>query len=80
MLVKATNKYEQLNLQDKELKRIPKLGEEFEVTEERYNLLNKNNEFNVAFVEKVKEIETATVKPKAETATIKTRKKANNDI
>lgn len=75
MLVKATNKYEELKLKDKELNRIPKAGEEFEVTEERYNLLNKNNKFNVVFVEKVEEIETAIAKPKVETAIKKTRKK-----
>lgn len=75
MLVKATNKYEKLKLKDKELNRIPKAGEEFEVTEERYNLLNKDNKFNVAFVEKVEEVETATRKSEVETAIKKTRKK-----
>lgn len=80
MLVRATNKYEELKLKDKGLNRIPKAGEEFEVTEERYNLLNKNNKFNVVFVEKVEEIETATVKPKVETAIKKTRKVKNIEI
>lgn len=76
MLVRATDKYEKLNLQDNELKRIPKEGEEFEVTKERYEVLTKTNKFNEIFVEKVEEVETATKKAKAETVVKKTRKKA----
>lgn len=78
MLVKATNKYKQLNLKDNELGRIPEEGETFEVTEERYKVLTQTNKFNAIFVEKVeevKEIETATKKVKTETAVKKTRKK-----
>lgn len=75
MLVKATNKYKELNLKDNELGRIPKAGEEFEVTEERYKVLTKTNKFNTVFVEKVEEVETATKKVKTETAVKKTRKK-----
>ena len=73
MRVRATDKYEKLNLQDNELKRIPKAGEEFEVTDERYKVLTKTNSFNVAFVEKIEEIEIATVKAEVETAVKKTR-------
>ena len=84
MLVKATDKYEKLNLKDNELGRIPKKGEEFEVSEERYKVLTQTNRFNEVFVEKVeqaKEIETATKKAKTEkavkkTTTKKTTKKA----
>lgn len=54
MLVKATDKYEKLNIQDNELGRIPKLGEEWEITEERYNVLTKTNKYNTVFVEKVR--------------------------
>ena len=54
MLVKATDKYEKYNLKDKELNRVPKEGEIFEVSEERYEVLTKTNKFNVKFVEKVK--------------------------
>lgn len=75
MKVKATNKYEELGLQDNELGRIPKTGEEFEVSNERYEVLTKTNKWNVAFVEKVeeaKEIETATKKIKTEKAVKKT--------
>lgn len=75
MLVEATNKYEELNLRDKELNRIPKIGEKFEVTEERFEVLSKNNKYNVAFVKKVEEIEIAKKEIKAETAVKKTKKK-----
>ena len=53
MLVKATDKYEKLNIQDNELGRIPKAGEEWEISEERYNVLTKTNKYNTVFVEKV---------------------------
>ena len=78
MLVRATDKYEKLNLKDNELNRIPKVGEEFEVSKERYEVLTKTNKFNVVFVEKVeevKEVETATKKVKTEKAVKKTTRK-----
>lgn len=75
MLVRATNKYQKLNLQDNELGRIPQEGEQFEVSEERYQVLTKTNKFNVVFVEKVEEIETAVKKVKTEKAVKKTTKK-----
>ena len=78
MKVKATDKYEKLNLKDKELDRIPKAGEVFEVTEERYEVLTKTNRFNEVFVEEVKEteqIEKAVKKVKSEKATKDTTKK-----
>lgn len=55
MKVKATNEYVKLNLQDKELNRIPVEGEVFEVSKERYEVLTKTNTFGVVFVEKVEE-------------------------
>lgn len=79
MLVRATNKYEKLNLQDNELGRIPKAGDEWEISEERYEVLTKTNKFHEVFVEKaeeVKEVETATKKVKTEKAVKKTTKKA----
>lgn len=76
MKVRATNKYEELKLQDNELKRIPKEGEEFEVSEERFEVLTKTNSFGVVFVEKVEEIETAKKEVKTEKAVKKTTKKA----
>ena len=76
MLVRATDKYEKMKLQDNELGRIPKAGEEFEVSEVRYEVLTKTNKFNVVFVEKVEELETAVKKVKTEKAVKKTTKKA----
>jgi len=76
MKVRATDKYEKLNLQDNELKRIPKAGEEFEVSEERFNVLTKTNSFGVVFVEKVVEVETAKKEVKTEKAVRKTTKKS----
>lgn len=78
MLVKATDKYEKLNLKDIELNRIPREGEKWEVSEERYKVLTQTNKFNEVFVEKVeetKEIETATKKVNTEKAVKKTTKK-----
>ncbi len=78
MLVKATNQYEKNNVEDSELKRIPKEGEQWEVTEERYNILKSNNSFGVAFVEKVEkeiEVETAVKQTSKETADKKITKK-----
>ena len=54
MKVKATEMYNKLNVKDKELGRIPEVGEEFEISEERYEVLTKTNKFKVAFVSKVK--------------------------
>lgn len=79
MKVKATEMYKKLNVQDKELGRIPEVGEEFEISEERYEVLTKTNPNKVVFVEKVEEvkvIETATKKVKTEKAVKKTTKKA----
>lgn len=78
MLVKATDKYEKLNLKDNELGRIPKEGEEFEVSKERYKILTQTNKFNEVFVEKIKkteEVETAIKKVKTEKAVKKTTNK-----
>lgn len=74
MLVKATDQYEKLDLKDKELNRIPKKGEEFNVSEERYKVLAGNNKYKKVFVEKV--IETATKKVEKETAVKKTAKRS----
>lgn len=75
MLVRATDKYEKLNLKDNELGRKPKKGEEFEVSEERFKVLTETNKYKEVFVERVEEIETATKKVEAETAVKKRRKK-----
>ena len=76
MLVRATDKYEKLNLKDNELGRMPKKGEEFEVSKERFEVLTKTNKYKAVFVEKVEKIETATKEVKAEKAIKRTTKKA----
>lgn len=76
MKVRATDKYEKLNIKDNELGRIPKQGEEFEISEERFKVLTQTNKFNIVFVEKVEEVETAVKKVKTEKAIKKTTKKA----
>lgn len=76
MKVRATDKYEKLNIKDNELGRIPKQGEEFEISEERFKVLTQTNKFNIVFVEKVEEVETAVKKVKTEKAVKKPAKKA----
>lgn len=56
--VRALNTYEKNNVIDNELRIIPKEGYEFEVTEERYKILTKDNKLNLKFVEKVKKEKT----------------------
>ena len=53
-----TDKYEELNIEDIELKKKPKKGEEWEITEERFEVLTKNNPYNAVFVEKVRKKKT----------------------
>ena len=55
MKVKATAEYEKRGLKDAVLDRIPKKGEVFEVSEERFEILSGKNPFNVRFIEKVEE-------------------------
>ena len=76
MKVRATDKYQKLNIKDNELDRIPKQGEEFEISEERFKVLTQTNKFNIVFVEKVEEVETAVKKVKTEKAVKKTTKKS----
>ena len=84
MLVKATDKYEKLNVKDLELDKTPKKGEIFEVSEERYKVLTKTNEYHEVFVEKIgetKEVETAIKKVEKETAIKKkTTKKTTKKV
>lgn len=53
MKVKATDQYEKLGLTDKVLQRKPKKGEIFEVTRERFEVLNGKNEYKEIFVEEI---------------------------
>lgn len=67
--VEALNTYEQFNITDAELGRIPKAGEQFEVTKERLNILMGNNSRGITYVkivEPVKEVKKA-ILPKKET-------------
>lgn len=57
MKVKATNKYKELNVKDSQLDRMPEVGEEFEITEERYKVLTETNKYKAVFVEKIEEKE-----------------------
>jgi len=67
--VEALNTYELYNITDAQLGRIPKEGEQFEITKERLNVLLGNNPSGKVFVkivEPVKEVKKA-IKPKKET-------------
>ena len=67
--VEALDTYEKLGVIDNELKRIPKAGEQFEITKERLNVLMGNNELGKTFVkivEPVKEVKKS-ILPKKET-------------
>ena len=52
MLVRATGASKTLKVKIKELGRIAKEGETFEVTSQRFNVLNGNNRFHAKFVVK----------------------------
>lgn len=77
MKVKATGEYQKRNISDSVLGRVPKQDEVFEVTEERFDVLNGNNAFGLVFVERLEDEkkETATIKPKKAVAKKKTTKK-----
>jgi len=53
--VRATKASRIYNKAFKEFHRIVEEGEEFEITEERYDFLHGGNQFNIIFVEKVEE-------------------------
>lgn len=68
--VEALETYARFNVTDTELGRIPKAGEQFEVTKERLNILMGNNELGKTFVkiiEPVKETKKAVAPKKKET-------------
>lgn len=68
--VEALDTYARFNVTDTELGRIPKVGEQFEVTKERLNILMGNNELGKTFVkivEPVKETKKAVAPKKKET-------------
>ena len=71
--VKATKEYELNNVSYSELNRIPKEGEEFEVSESRLEVLLGRNKWKKAFVVVVKEEED---KPKEKKSFYKPEHKA----
>ena len=70
VLVEALDTYKKNNIEDKELKRVPSAGEQFEVSKERLEVLLGNNAHNLVFV---KIVEPA--KPKKEKATLPKKNK-----
>lgn len=55
-LVEALPIYEENQIKDKELDRIPKTGEQWIVTNERKNILTGNNDYKKAFVRVIEEV------------------------
>lgn len=79
MKVRATGEYKKRNITDGEQGRILQEGEIFEVSEERFKVLNGGNDFNVIFVERVEDEEKQVAVPKVKKAVAKkktTTKKA----
>lgn len=82
MKVVATDEYQKNMVQDGILQRIPMAGEEFEISEERYEVLSnpEKNSYGLVFVkplrEYVEEIETAKEEVETEKAVKKTTKKS----
>jgi len=67
--VEALDTYEKFNVIDYELGRVPKAGEQFEVSKERFNVLSGNNELGKVFVKIVEP-----VKPEVKKATLPKKK------
>lgn len=51
--VEALDTYKKKLIKDKELGRIPKVGEQFEVSKERLDILLGNNRYGIAFVKEI---------------------------
>ena len=74
MKVKATGEFKRIGVNPKELNYIPEEGTEFEVSEERFDVLNGNNPYKAIFVNAI--VETAMKEPKTEKAIKKITKKS----
>lgn len=61
-LVEALDTYEKKNIIDNGLGRVPKAGEQFEVSKERLDVLLGNNTHNAVFVKLVEKEETKPTK------------------
>lgn len=66
----ALDTYKKIGVKDKELNKILEPGTEFEVSEERFNVLSGNNPFKVAFVKKAPFVEVKKEEPKVEEAVV----------
>jgi hypothetical protein len=55
-LVEALPIYEENQIKDKELNRVPKTGEQWIVTNERKNILTGDNTYDKVFVKVIKEV------------------------
>lgn len=75
--VEALSTYEEMNIQDGGLGYIPKAGEHFSITKERYEVLSnaENNSYKRVFVKKVEEEKAIAPKPKEEKAILPKKKK-----
>ena len=62
ILVEALDTYEKNNIRDKELNRILKKGDQFKVTEKRFEELTGKNDYELKFVKEVKEQKTKSKK------------------
>ena len=56
-LVEALDTYEKNNISDNELGRVPSVGEQFEVSKERLDVLLGNNKHSLVFVKLVEKYE-----------------------
>lgn len=63
MQVEALDTYKKYNIKDSELRRIPKVGERFTVSDKRARVLLGQNDYNLVFV---KVVETKKGKEKKE--------------
>lgn len=54
MKVKATDQFIKLNVKPFELEYIPEVGEIFEVSEKRAEILKGNNSYNAVFIEEIR--------------------------
>ena len=76
--VEALNVYQEKNIMDSMLKKVPKAGERFTVDKDRLAVLLGNNAYKETFVKLLEElkVEVAKIEVKAEKAIKKTTKKS----
>lgn len=79
MKVRATNEYQKRNITDKELGRVIQEGEIFDISDERFEILNGNNSFNCIFVERLEDEKKETAIPKVKKTTTRKRTTKKKD-